>query len=242
MDEQLTLAQTGPLAAPARLTIEQAFAAVTGGQLGSEQLAVMKELLKMNAEQQFASAFSQVQAECRTVRASKSVPARDGTIKYWYAPYEEILEMVAPILRRHGFTVSFDTDFAEGRIIATCTLLHIGGHSRSHKALVRIGSGPHGASETQADGAAITYAKRYAFCNALNITIEHDTDGADDARNEGNDETISEKEASDLSDWVEAVSADPAKFLAFADAKSFGTIRKSKLPELHRMLRAKEKR
>jgi hypothetical protein len=193
-------------------------------------VALQEHMLDKLAEQQFAQAFADLQAELGTFNATKGVPDRDGNIKYSYLPYEEIMERVSPLLRAHGFSVSFSTDFADARIIQTCTLQHAGGHHRDYKAFVRAGAGPHGASETQADGAAMTYAKRYALANALNITVEHDTD----ARNEGT--AISPEQAQVLREMVKDTKSDETGFLKYAGAKTYEEIGSARYQSLFSIL------
>jgi len=156
---------------------------VEAGQLTQESVSVVKELVSLKehmedrqAERDFAAAFVDLQAELGSFKATKAVPDKQGNTRYTYAPYEQIMAVVQPLLRKFGFSISFSTDISEGRVVQTCTLQHQSGHHREFKSYVRTGSGPYGASETQADGAAMTYGKRYALCNALNITIEHDRD------------------------------------------------------------------
>ena len=166
------------------------------------------------------------------------VPAKDGTVKYTYLPYDEIMREVQPLAEQFGFSISFSTDFKDARIIQTCTLQHIAGHHRDYKAFVRAGAGPHGATETQADGAAMTYAKRYSLCNALNIVVERDTDGQD-ARNEG--APISFEQAETLRDLVKETGADEARFLAFAGAKTYAEIGSARYDACFSALQKKRK-
>lgn len=212
----------------------------------ADALGKMMELYERmeskRAEQAFAEAFVALQAEMPAVQAVKSVKNRDGTERYRYAPYEEIMRAVSPMLTKHGFTVTFNTALKEGRMEVECTLLHKAGHLRSNSFAVRIGAGPAGTNEMQADGAAKTYAKRGALCDALNIVVEVDGDGNDDARSLGG--PITPEEAANLADWVEATKSDKAKFLAFATGKDeggkFEDIRANRLDELHNLLRKRE--
>jgi len=167
---------------------------VQQGNLTTESVSVAKELVHLiehmedrRAERDFAQAFAGLQTELKTFQATKVVPDKHGNPRYTYLPYEAIMREVQPLLERHGFSLSFSTDFQDSRIVQTCTLQHIAGHHRDYKAFVRAGAGPYGATETQADGAAMTYAKRYALCNCLNIVVERDTDGnrPEDAKEEG---------------------------------------------------------
>jgi hypothetical protein len=187
-----------------------------------ERLVALKERLDdKQAEREFALAFISLQKEMPEVHATKSVPDKQGNVKFRFAPYEEIMSAVKPMLEKHGFTVTFSMDFKEGRVIQTCTLMHVGGHSRSNQFMARIGSGPPGASECQADGAASTYAKRFALCNALNITVESDTDGQD-ARNEG--APITFDQVAYLKELVRDTKSDEAAFLRFAGASKYEEI------------------
>jgi hypothetical protein len=212
------------------------------GKLSPEAVGVVERLVHLqehvmekNAEKAFARSFADLQAAMGPIKATKAVPNNDGTVRYTFAPYEEIMEIVRPLLEKYGFTVSFSTDFREGRVIETCVLRHLDGHSQSNTALVRVGSGPPKATETQADGAAMTYAKRYALCSALNIVCEHDTD----ARNEGT--FISDEQAQYLEEQVKELHADEAAFLKLAAAKTYAEIATDKYRLLVIALKEKAK-
>lgn len=215
-------------------------ALITKGVTG-ESVEAVKSLVQLyehvqdrNAEREFAVAFNALQAEMPNVQARKAVPSRDGSLRYKFAPYEEIMEQVSPMLQKHGFTVSFSMRIEQNRIVQTCTLQHITGHKRSNDFAVRVGQGPPGSSESQADGAASTYAKRFALCNALNITIETD----DDARAEG--DRITAEQAKSLRDRVHATGSDEVAFLKFAGAPSYEEIRSAKYAMLDSNLKRKE--
>ena len=200
-----------------------------------ERLVALKERMdERHAERDFAHAFAALQSDLGPMRATKIVPDRQGNQRYTYLPYETIMEQVRPLLDKHGFSVSFSTEFKEGRIVQTCTLQHIKGHHRDYQAYVRVGQGPFGATETQADGAAMTYAKRYALCNALNIIVEHDTD----ARKEG--APISSEQAQYLRELVKETKSDEGKFLKFAGASTYEEIGSERYDALARELHRKQ--
>lgn len=218
------------------LNIQAIAERILTGDITNDKLAMIKDLVAMDAERQFNAAFVALQAEMPKVKATKAIPNRDGTVRSTFAPYEEIMEQVAPLLQKHGFTVTFSTDFKEGRIIKLCTLAHAG-HKRTNSFAVRIGSGPPGCSEAQADGAAGTYAKRGALCDCLNISIDHDTD----ARAEG--ETITTSQADELERRVKLTNSNVAAFLKYAgNVKSFAEIPASAYERCDEMLAKKEGR
>lgn len=202
-------------------------------------VGLYERMQEKDAEKQFAAAFVALQSDMPSVVAKKAVPDKSGNIKYKFAPYELIMEQVHPLLQKHGFTLTFSMSYAEGRVTQNCTLMHVAGHSRTNQFMCRIGSGPPGSSEAQGDGAASTYAKRHALCNALNIIIEQDTDGKreEDARDEG--EPIGWDKAEFLREEVARTGSDEAAFLKFAGASKYEEIGSTKYPMLARALAKK---
>jgi ERF superfamily len=191
-----------------------------------------------NAKVQFNAAFVALQAELPRVKATKIIPGKaEGSVRSSFAPYEEIMEQIGPMLKKHGFTVSFANapSTEAGRICKVCILKHIGGHEERNPFQVRIGSGPPGCNETQSDGAASSFAKRYALCDALNIVIE----GIDnDARVEG--KHITPEKAAELEHRCKMVNADIPAFLKLAGAPKFSEIMDDKVTMLEGMLTKKE--
>ena len=222
-------------------TVAEMLGAVIERGVTEQNVAAVREIVALyervqmrDAEKEFAQAFVALQSEMPRVKAVKAVPNNDGTARYRYAPYEEIMEQVAPMLKTHGFTVTFSTEYTDGRIVKICTLQHTGGHSRTNKFAVRIGQGPPRATEAQADGSAGTYAKRGVLCDALNIVIDHD----DDARADG--DNITDDQAAELRARVLATKSNEAKFLKFAGSKNYSEIASTKYPILNEFLSRKE--
>jgi len=219
-------ASSAPIAAMLQAVIEKGITA--------ENIAGLEKLVELyerqqarDAERQFAAAFTALQSEMPPIHAMKPVPDKFGNLKYRFAPYEEIMAAVRPILLRNGFTVTFTMVIADGRVTQSCTLQHTGGHSRTNQFMVRIGNGPPGASEAQADGAAATYAKRHALCAALNIVVDQDTDGrTPDAAVEG--APIAPDKAAYLRELVAETKSDEAAFLKFAGAATYSEIGSAK--------------
>lgn len=193
--------------------------------------------LERAAEQAFNQAFVLMQAEIPTVQATKPVFDKQGGIKYKIADFEDIDEQARPILQRHGFTVSFSEGETHqaGKITKVCWLRHVGGWKQSNPYTVRIGSGPPGATESQADGSAHSYAKRGALCDALNIIIGHQDE---DARGEGG--LITPEQAASLRKRVLDTASDEKAFLKFADAATYAAIPAAKYAILDEKLRTRE--
>ena len=190
----------------------------------------------MDAERKFNTAFVAMQAEMPVIVATSVIPNRGK-----YERFEDILRKVSPIMSRHGFSVAFSQDVNENRIIETCKLMHIGGHSQANSFAVRAGGKAD--SDTQADCKASTTAKRNAFCNALNIVIAQDVfaDEQNDASLEGNPtDFVTADQADELERRAHETNSDIPAFLKYAQANSFATIRSNKYDQLDSLLRRKE--
>lgn len=214
----------------------------------SETVSVMKDLLEMqervearDAEKQYNTAFVKLQAETGKIEATKAVnnsQDKGGGVRYYFAPFEEIMDRVQPLLTTNGFAVEFDSEVSEGRLIAICTLSHVAGHSRSSRFAVRY-SKPPGSSDAQGDMSTLSYAKRGALCSRLNIRIggmdddariEDDTDG----------KTINFHQAAELKEWAEELNADIPAMLKWAGADTFQNIPEIKYAGLVALLKKKE--
>lgn len=134
---------------------------------------VLKELRAMEldmqarrAKQQFDEAMAALQAECPTVIKSTRVEQA-----YSYAKFEDILATVKDTIQKHGFSFRLDTDVEskDGWVIATCRVIHSGGHQEVSTAKFPIGAGTRLMSTTQIYAAALSFASRRVFCNAFGI-------------------------------------------------------------------------
>lgn len=210
-----------------------------------ENVAAFTELIKLSehmedrtAKKGFAKAFNDLQSEMHTVKATKIIPDRNGGMRSSFAPYEEIDSQVRPLCLKHGFTYSFsEGPFQAGKVTKVITLQHADGHERSNSFSVRIGNGPPGCSESQADGSAHSYAKRGALCDCLNIVV---TGIDNDARNEGG--VITQEQAEELAHRVAMTNSNKVAFLKLAGVDSFAEISTAKYEVLDQFLAMKERK
>lgn len=147
--------------------------------------------MKRQSEVAFSEAFAQMQAEIPTIVEDKG---GNGTT---YATLETIVDITRPILNRHGFSVTFDvkTTMQEtptkintksgeafiflgfARVVAV--LRHKMGFSINTETVIPFDfSGSKNSNTAQAQGSAISYGKRYAYCSLLNITTRNADDDA----------------------------------------------------------------
>lgn len=204
-----------------------------------DRLLQMQERQEARAAQAaFNAAFSAMQAEMPTVVPQKAIPDKLGNTKYMYADYEGIMKIVKPMLLKYGFAIRFDSQQEDGRVTETCILMHSAGHSEKNSFTVRVGRGPINSSEAQADGAASTFAKRYALCRALNIQIGADTDAQKDVRVEG--AIIKWEDAKWLQEEVTRLKANPDHYLRMAGVSSFDKVTEGSFAVLKNALKMRE--
>lgn len=228
-------------------TVADMLSAVIERGVTAENVAAVGELVKLyermedkKAEKEFAAAFVALQSELPTIMGGRPIPDKNGNVKFRYANFEDIDAVVRPICLRNGFTYAFrETGMESGRVTVAMTLQHSGGHSREIPYSVRIGSGPPGANESQADGSGHSYAQRGALESGLALRI---VGAREDAKMEGG--PISEEKAFELERRVKEMNLPRDAFLKFAGVAgvdSFAKIPTESLPRLEEFLSKKAK-
>lgn len=154
-------------------------------------LAMRRELKAEAAKELFDRDMAVFQEHCPVIRKEREVRTNAGQRAYSYAPLESIVEQVRHLLAAYGFSYAVRTETLEnGNVRATCVAKHRGGHSEESSMEVPLGGRTAVMSASQQVAAALTYAKRYAFCNAFGIlTGDEDTDARKD---DGDEITIEE--------------------------------------------------
>lgn len=142
--------------------------------------ALHKEVKLEKAKEAYVVAMSQFQAKCPIIKRNKDVMNKDGkSVRYSYASLDSIVSQVKDTLGQCNLSYSTDVVNETGFIIAVCKITHILGHSETSSFKIPIDTDGY-MSAPQKYASALTFAKRYAFCNALGIlTGEDDFDAGD---------------------------------------------------------------
>lgn len=205
-------------------------------------VALQERLADRSAREQFFEALNRFQDECPVIVHDSKVDftgKSSGTqVKYSYASLPHIWEVVKPLLQKHGFSVSWDTDESGPKMAIKCILYHRAGHSREATFTAPVTSASPGMSDQQKAGGALTYGRRQTLVSVLGlVAAESDNDGA----NEREIEAITEDQALDLQSIAEELKVDKAVFLKVLGAESFNGIPKAKLGEANALLDRKKK-
>ena len=152
-----------------------------------ERLLAMRTQLKTEkAEEAYHSAMAEFQAECPIIKKTKKVlnkPEKGGGTRYSFAPLDSILQQVKPLLQKYGFSYTVDTLVEDKWVTAICKVIHRLGHNETSS--FKIPMDPEAfMTHAQKFASALTFAKRYAFCNAFGILTG----------DEDNDDRMSKKE------------------------------------------------
>lgn len=148
-------------------------------------LAMRRELRAEQAKVQFDQAIARFQSACPEIAKTKEVKTSNGQVAYRYAPIESIVSQVKNLLGENLLSYSFETETKENAVKVVCVVKHQDGHSEHFSVEVPLGNKTNVMSASQVVAAAITFAKRYAFCNAFGImTGEEDTDAKQVAEKE----------------------------------------------------------
>lgn len=244
MNNTLELAQAQPMAVARPMNPADLMQSMVASGITADNVSAFTELVKLaehmedrTAKREFAAAFIELQKELPTIEGFRPIPDKHGNVKFRYANFDDIDEIVRPICLRHGFSYAFHETRKEGNsVTVTMTLQHAGGHFREVPYTVRIGAGPPNAGESQADISGHSYAQRGAIESGLSLRVVGATD---DARMEGS--KITQEQADELAHRVQMTNSNSEAFLKFAGAASFAEILSGKYPILDEFLRRKEK-
>lgn len=201
-----------------------------------EQLLAMEErVAERESRAAFDRDYAQLQCELPAIAERGVLYWPDGREKSTYALWEDINETIKPYLSKHGFALWFSVAQEIDKVLVTCRLCHVQGHSTETTLRLPVDL-TDGKNAVQAIGSSTSYGKRYAASALLNITtIGDDDDGAV----AGRQRTIDAEQVIEIRRLLNDVGAEESKFLAHCGAASIETIPASRYRAAQSMLHAK---
>jgi ERF superfamily len=136
-----------------------------------ERLIAMQErILAVNAKAAFDAAFAVMAPLIPEVERNGTIRNKQGEVQSKYPKNEDIQQVIRPILASHGFALSFQTKWPEpGKVLVIGILTHREGHSRESHFLSSADTSGN-KNDIQALGSTVSYGRRYATMDLLNIT------------------------------------------------------------------------
>ena len=141
-----------------------------------ERLIAMQErIMAHQSKAAFDSAFADMQGEIPAI--VERARTNNGT----YAPLEDIVAGVRPVLQRHGFSLSHETQWPDAKTVRVIGILtHRDGHEKRTEFL--SGADASGNKNAiQGLGSAIAYGRRYTTKDLLCIVTKDEDDDGDKA-------------------------------------------------------------
>jgi hypothetical protein len=144
-----------------------------------ERLMAMHERFQaQQAKQQYDDALSQMQEEMPVIGERGGIKDKNGRIQSTYALWEDINEMIKPVMAKYGFALTFRTPRNDRGIEVEGVLSHRAGHREETSILLPVDT-TGSKNGVQAVASSVSYGKRYTAGLLLNIT----TTGEDDDGN-----------------------------------------------------------
>lgn len=156
-------------------------------------------------------ALSKFQGEVNNVSKDKS------GYGYKYADLAQILDVVRPLLAKHGLSVVQMPGKSDSGVTVSTMVLHNSGQWIKSETQLPMDTAAK-MSAAQAAGSVITYARRYALAAALGIAQEDDDARKPESGYEVANKVVAASQgrtAKPKKDWPEFVAAAKAKFETF---------------------------
>lgn len=172
-------------------------------------LDLYRAMQRDKAQVEFFAALSEMQDELPSIKERGGIKNRDGVIQSTYALWEDVNKAIKPVLKKHGFALSFKVKSDDKAIAVTGVLSHKGGHKED--TTITLPSDISGnKNAVQAVASSVSYGKRYTAGALLNL-VSHGED--DDGQAGTGPTTIDEKQAADLEALISEVKANKSLFL-----------------------------
>jgi hypothetical protein len=196
-------------------------------------LGMQERVMASNAERAFNVAMAAAQKEMPQIKRGGKNAQTNST----YAELDAMSEAMSPVIAKHGFALSFGTDVSPlpNHYGVTCTVMHIGGHSKLYRADVPADltgmKGTPNKTNTHAFGSTLSYGRRYLKMLIFDVAT---TD--DDGRAAASGERITDSQINTLETLITQSRADRIKFCRAYHINQVCELPIAKFPEAFEVL------
>lgn len=140
-----------------------------------ERLMAMHERMQArDAQAEFNASMAAMQSDIPSI-AERGAIVVNGQKRSDYATFEDINDVIKPIMQTHGFAITFKVENVAAGLSVTGILMHRAGHREETTMLLPLDtSGSKNA--VQAVGSSTSYGKRYVMSALLNLTTRGEDD------------------------------------------------------------------
>lgn len=139
-------------------------------------LNIQIKMMDRQAKIDFDQALADVQQEMPRITARGEIKKNDGTVTSRYMRYEDIDQVIRPLLQAHGFSLVHDAREENGKMLVTTILKHRNGHQESVSSPLPFDQTNALKSALQAAASTESFGKRRNVCKMLNIVAEGEDD------------------------------------------------------------------
>jgi len=144
-------------------------------------VALAKDVREVQAKEAWHMAMAEFQRRCPSIKktSTANIYTAKGSYKYNYAPLDEIMETIRPLLGELGLTVSWSSRVEPQRVIVSCRIAHLQGYAENSGEVsmpIPDDSERGGGNPAQRVGSALTYARRYSLLSVTGLSPEDDDD------------------------------------------------------------------
>lgn len=183
-----------------------------------EKLERLTSLYERITAQQSKFDFDAAMALAQSEMCPVAADATNPQTRSKYASYFALDNALRPIYTKHGFSMTLDTEPAEGTYVTVVCEVSNRGHTKQYRVKMPTdGKGAKGnavMTETHAIGAGITYGQRYLLKMVFNIAVGGDDDGNYNSDKQG--KLIDEKQAANIRELLTTHGKLEANFLRWA--------------------------
>ena len=142
---------------------------------------VYERMVSREAETKFNAALVKLQPKLPVLDERGAITDLNGKLRATYATWEDTVDVIRPLLARHGFSLTFRPGRSAGGVpVVTGVLRHRAGHKE--EAEIELPADVSGdKNPVQAVGSTMSYGQRYVTRMLLNLTSRGDDDDGEAA-------------------------------------------------------------
>ena len=142
-------------------------------------VALAREVREVQAREAWHEAMAEFQRRCPAIKKTNKarIETSRGSYSYSYAPLDQIMEAIRPLLGELGLSVSWWSRVEPQRVVVFCRIAHVLGYSESSGEIsmpIPDAQERGGGSPAQRVGSALTYARRYSLLQVTGLAPEDD--------------------------------------------------------------------
>lgn len=193
-----------------------------------DRLVALRDRMHENvARSAFEDAFAELQLDLPVLSEHGEIRDPAGRLLRTYARWEDINEIIKPLLSRRGFTLRFRTEHQDGKVVVTGILSHRAGFFQ--ETVMRLPLDLSGdKTAVQAVGSSTSYGKRYATAALLNLTTRGEDDDGKAAAGVG--PTVDAEQVAELRERLNAAGRSEERLATYLGVSTLADLPLSRLP------------